>query len=119
RNFFQSASQTRIPKNILAQFGYALSGPIYLPRFGEGGKSVWSGKNKLFFFTDLERTTQRNTAGTTRTIAPTSLRPDANGNVSFAGTGAKSSTQRRTRTRVCALPFQAILFPQVGLISLP
>ena len=87
RNFFQSPTQTKIPKNILAQWGYAVSGPIILPRFGQGGKSIWKGKNKLFFFTDLERTTQRNAAGTTRTIAPVSLRPDANGNVSFAGTG--------------------------------
>lgn len=87
RNFFQPANQPRIPKNIVAQFGYAFSGPIVLPRFGEGGPKVWNGKNKLFFFTDLERTTQRNTAGTTRTIAPMSLRPDANGNVSFVGTG--------------------------------
>ena len=87
RNFFQPASQTKVPKNILAQFGYAVSGPIYLPHFGEGGPTLWSGKNKLFFFTDLERTTQRNAAGTTRTIAPLSLRPDANGNISFVGTG--------------------------------
>src|SRR6266542_375426 len=87
RRFFQPTNQTVIPKNILAQFGYAFSGPIILPRFGEGGKSIWNGKNKLFFFTDLERTTQRNAAGTTRTIAPLSLRPDASGNISFAGTG--------------------------------
>src|SRR4029079_3875634 len=87
RNFFQAANQTKIPKNIVAQFGYAFSGPIVLPHFGEGGPTIWSGKNKLFFFTDLERTTQRNAAGTIRTIAPVSLRPDASGNVSFAGTG--------------------------------
>ena len=87
RNFFQPANQTKIPKNIVGQFGYAFSGPVILPHFGEGGPTVWNGKNKLFFFTDLERTTQRNAAGTTRTIAPLSLRPDANGNVSFVGTG--------------------------------
>ena len=87
RNFFQPANQTKIPKNILTQFGYSVSGPVILPVFGEGGPSIWNGKNKLFFFTDLERTTQRNAAGTTRTIAPVSLRPDANGNISFAGTG--------------------------------
>ena len=46
------------PKDILTQFGYAFSGPFILPRFGEGGPSIWSGKNKLFFFTDLERTTK-------------------------------------------------------------
>src|SRR3989442_310259 len=111
RNFFQSPSQTKIPKNILAQFGYAFSGPIILPRFGVGGKSIWSGRNKLFFFTDLERTTQRNAAGTTRTIAPQSLRPDANGNVSFAGTGTTiydpaSNPDPRLRT-----PFPGNIIP--------
>src|SRR6266576_2898456 len=87
RRYFQPTNQAKIPKNILAQFGYAFSGPIILPRFGEGGKSIWSGKNKLFFFTDLERTTQRNAAGATASVAPSSLRPDANGNVNFTGTG--------------------------------
>ena len=80
RRYFQPANQTKIPKNILAQYGYALSGPIYLPK-------IFNGKNKLFFFTDLERTTQRNSAGGTFTVAPASLRPDANGNVNFTGTG--------------------------------
>ena len=87
RNFFQPSNQVKNPKNILAQFGYAVSGPIVLPKFGEGGPSTWLGKNKLFFFTDLERTTQRNAAGATASVAPASLRPDANGNVNFTGTG--------------------------------
>src|SRR3989441_6185648 len=87
RTFFQAVNQPQVPKNILAQFGYAFSGPIILPRFGEGGKSIWTGKNKLFFFTDLERTNQRNSAGATATVASANLRPDANGNVNFTGTG--------------------------------
>jgi hypothetical protein len=87
RTFFQAANQAKNPKNILAQFGYAVSGPVILPNFGEGGPSIWNGKNKLFFFTDLEKTTQRNAAGGTFTVAPASLRPDANGNVNFTGTG--------------------------------
>src|ERR1043166_3895459 len=87
RTFFQAANQPKNPKNILAQFGYAFSGPVTLPHFGEGGPKIWSGKNKLFFFTDLERTTQRNAAGGVFSVAPASLRPDANGNVNFTGTG--------------------------------
>jgi len=87
RTYFQPTNQPKNPKNILAQFGYAVSGPIYLPIPGEGGKGYWSGKNKLFFFTDLERTTQRNAAGGVFSVAPASLRPDANGNVNFTGTG--------------------------------
>lgn len=31
-------------------YGATIGGPIYLPRFGEGGKPYFSGKNKLFFF---------------------------------------------------------------------
>lgn len=74
RSFFQPVNQPQVPKNILVQYGYAVSGPII--------------KNKLFFFTDFERTTQRSTARTTLfNVAPASLRPDAQGNVSFAGTG--------------------------------
>ena len=87
RNFFQPTNQVNNPKNILAQFGYAVSGPVVLPKFGEGGAATWLGKNKLFFFTDLECTTQRNAAGATASVAPASLRPDANGNVNFTGTG--------------------------------
>ena len=31
-------------------FGFAAGGPIVLPRFGEGGPSVWTGRNRSFFF---------------------------------------------------------------------
>jgi hypothetical protein len=36
------------------QFGGSLGGPIYLPRFGEGGPAYWSGQNRLFFFFSYE-----------------------------------------------------------------
>jgi hypothetical protein len=68
RSFFQTTPQ--VPKNILVQWGYAVGGPII--------------KNKLFFFTDLERTTQRQFARVqTFTIAAASLRPNAAGDVVF------------------------------------
>jgi hypothetical protein len=31
-------------------FGGTIGGPIFLPNFGEGGPSLWSGRNKSFFF---------------------------------------------------------------------
>jgi trimeric autotransporter adhesin len=35
-------------------YGGTIGGPIYLPRFGEGGPALWSGKNRAFFFFSYE-----------------------------------------------------------------
>ncbi|CAN5821273.1 hypothetical protein BH20ACI3_BH20ACI3_27610 [soil metagenome] len=35
--------------------GANFSGPLHLPRFGEGGPSIHSGKDRLFFFASYER----------------------------------------------------------------
>jgi len=72
RNYFQGTPQN--PKDILAQYGYAVGGPII--------------KNRLFFFSDLEKTTkyQTSTRVSPVSIAPASLRPTPNG-VDFTPTG--------------------------------
>lgn len=46
--------------------GFNIGGPIYLPRFGEGGPVAHSGKDKSFFFFDWERRGQL--VGDTRTL---------------------------------------------------
>jgi len=43
------------------KFAGSLGGPIYLPRFGEGGPAYLSGKNKLFFFFSYEGIRRSNT----------------------------------------------------------
>ncbi len=42
------------------QFGGSIGGPLYLPRFGEGGRSYYNGKNRTFFFfnTQIQRQVQ-------------------------------------------------------------
>ncbi|MBO0721527.1 MAG: carboxypeptidase regulatory-like domain-containing protein, partial [Blastocatellia bacterium] len=49
-SFFNNANNR--PRNIYRYnfYGYDVSGPVYLPRFGEGGSPLWDGRNKLFFF---------------------------------------------------------------------
>lgn len=52
------------------QFGYSIGGPVYLPRFGEGGPSVTSEKGKVYFFSSFEWLRVRST-GSASAIVPT------------------------------------------------
>ncbi|MCP9494970.1 MAG: TonB-dependent receptor [Pyrinomonadaceae bacterium MAG19_C2-C3] len=40
--------------DYVRSFGGSLGGPLYLPRFGEGGPATIGGKDKLFFFVSYE-----------------------------------------------------------------
>jgi hypothetical protein len=53
-NIERASGQTRVDRNLYNVFGGTVGGPVYLPRFGEGGKSIWKGTNKLFFFVDYQ-----------------------------------------------------------------
>lgn len=44
-----------LPRLDFLRAGGNIGGPVYLPKFGEGRPGLWSGKNKLFFFTSYER----------------------------------------------------------------
>ncbi|MDX2041305.1 MAG: TonB-dependent receptor [Acidobacteriota bacterium] len=46
-------------ENKFRQFGGSIGGPVIIPRFGEGGKAYFSGKNKLFFFFSFEGLRER------------------------------------------------------------
>ena len=45
-------SPTAVPKSVFHEFGFNIGGPVYIPR-------ILTGKKKLFFFENFERTTQR------------------------------------------------------------
>ena len=50
-----NAAQQIAPFRIENQAGLTFGGPLYLPRFGEGGPTYSSGKDKTFFFFALQR----------------------------------------------------------------
>jgi hypothetical protein len=54
----------RLPKNIFNQYGFALGGPIWIPK-------VVHGKDKLFFFLDYQGTKRRQYASATNLTLPT------------------------------------------------
>ena len=51
--------------------GYNLGGPVFFPRFGEGGPSLWKMRDKLFFFTSYERIQTGSSIPAGGIIAPT------------------------------------------------
>src|SRR5215470_17707886 len=48
-----NAARVRV-NNYIRQFGGSLGGPLPLPRFGQGGKATFGGKDKSFFFFSYE-----------------------------------------------------------------
>jgi hypothetical protein len=69
---FTIGTAPRPPVNLrYNQISATVGGPIYLPRFGEGGKRLYNGKNKSFFFFAFEPRRR------TDFVTSTALLPDA------------------------------------------
>jgi len=62
-NYFSHTSP--LNKNIFNQYGFAIGGPIWIPK-------IVHGKNKLFFFADYQGTKRRQYAASTNLTLPTS-----------------------------------------------
>ena len=60
-NYFSHTSP--LNKNIFNQYGFAVGGPIWIPK-------IVHGKNKLFFFADFQGTKRRQYAATTNLTLP-------------------------------------------------
>lgn len=45
-----TAADRHPPRNLFNAYGGTVGGPVWLPKFGEGGKSIWKGKDRAFFF---------------------------------------------------------------------
>lgn len=65
-------SRRHAPFRIENQMGFTIGGPLHLPRFGEGGPSYISGRDRTFFFGSYQRWSDRQLgSGTTLNGAPT------------------------------------------------
>ena len=121
-NFFTNAAgQTRAPFHQ-NQYGFAVGGPVWIPKF-------YNGHNKTFFFADYQGTRQNTSAGTAITdVPPAALRT---GDFSSLKTVIYDPATRRVGPTglVIADPFPGNIIPQnrlnasaaaiVGLIPLP
>ncbi len=48
-------ARTKAPFRVENQLGGTFGGPLILPRFGEGGPSIYNGRDKTFFFFSVQR----------------------------------------------------------------
>ena len=55
-------------ERLFRQFGGSVGGPLYLPRFGEGGPAVYNGKNRMFFFFSYEALRDNSTVPSTQYV---------------------------------------------------
>ena len=93
--------------DYIRQFGGSLGGPLYLPRFGEGGPSTIWGKNKSFFFLSYEGLRNTSTA-TGRAFVETpqyrqlvqQLRPGGVTAQIFSAAGHHSAHHQRIRSKL-------------------
>jgi hypothetical protein len=70
-------SHRHAPFRIENQVGGTVGGPLHLPRFGEGGRSYISGKDRTFFFFSIQRWFDRQLGvGTALKGAPTQAGKD-------------------------------------------
>lgn len=56
------------PQFVQHIFGGSLGGPVYFPRFGEGGPTIYNGKNKTFFFVNLQNLRTQQSIFRNRTV---------------------------------------------------
>ena len=60
-----------MPRSDFFRGGANLGGPVFFPRWGEGGPSLWKLRDKLFFFTSYERLQSGSAAGAAGIVTPT------------------------------------------------
>ena len=100
--WFNNANGTAKP--ILRQHydGFDIGGPMYAPRFGEGGRSLISGKDRAFFFFSYERFVQSDSRSRNRTVLTQTARQ---GLFSYTVGGVKQTVNLLTQSVV---PFHAL-----------
>lgn len=67
-DFFNNRDRIARPNEHQHFFGFTLGGPIVAPRFGEGGKQIWKGRDKAFWFFSYEGFREHFAATRNRTV---------------------------------------------------
>jgi hypothetical protein len=106
------------PKPILRQHydGFDIGGPVYAPRFGEGGPSLWSGKDKAFFFFSYEKFVQSDSRSRNRTVLTQEAR---NGIFRYTSGGVVQTVNLLTQASVPFHTLNPLMTAHLAQIPLP
>ncbi|MEP6903503.1 MAG: carboxypeptidase regulatory-like domain-containing protein, partial [Actinomycetota bacterium] len=111
-NYFNNARGTPRPLYRYNFYGFDFGGPVYLPRFGEGGKPYWSGKKRLFFFINQEYYNQLVPQLAAVNIrVPTAAERNGDFSQSVDGSGARIYVRDPLLSGTCSAASQAACFP--------
>ncbi|HET6976123.1 MAG TPA: carboxypeptidase-like regulatory domain-containing protein [Pyrinomonadaceae bacterium] len=105
-SFFNNKNGVERPQLTRNQFGGSIGGPVYLPHFGEGGPTYFSGKDKLFFFFDYEGRRDAQGQSYSRIVPLAHLR---NGGLGFVNRNAGCAANSRLNSNPNCI---TILTPQ-------
>ncbi len=123
--FFNNARGIKRPLDNSNDYGFIVGGPIFAPRFGEGGKAVYNGRNRSFFFFAYEGF-KRKEGGTALNTLPTDafrrgdfssllttqqVGTDALGRPIFAGQIFDPATARMVNGQTVRDPFPGNMIP--------
>ena len=98
-------------------FGYTVGGPVYLPRWGEGGPSVWNGKNKLYFFVSQEFQKQLKPQGNRNVTMPTALERTGDFSQSVDSSGNRIFIRDSTKGLTCSAANTSGCFSDGGVLN--
>ena len=115
-SFFNNRSGVARPQLTRNQYGGSIGGPLYLPRFGEGGPTYTSGKDRLFFFFDYEARRDAQGISYTRTVPLAHFR---NGGLAYVNNNAGCNANSRLNTTPNCItiltPAQVAAFDPLGI----
>ncbi|HYJ87172.1 MAG TPA: TonB-dependent receptor, partial [Pyrinomonadaceae bacterium] len=106
------------PRPILRQHydGFDIGGPVYIPRFGEGGRSLYSGKDKAFFFISYEKFVQSDSRSRNRTVLTQEAR---NGIFRYTSGGVLRTVNLLTQASVPFHTLNPLMTAHMAQIPLP
>lgn len=100
-NFFNNARGVARPLYRYNYYGFDIGGPVYLPRFGEGGSALFNGKNKLYFFFNQEYYRQLIPSSLRTLRVPTERERNGDFSQTTDGNGTRIAIRDSTKPGTC------------------